>query len=418
MAARRSPQTASGAGLPALIALFAAMGFQGFLTAVNTGAAPLLALDFRLDDAGVARVFGWHALGALGTFVLARFADRLGRRRLLIWSVFGAAVASFATALAPGLIGFVLAQVAKEAFAGVLLAASTVVIAEELPLEWRTRGQSWAGILVAVGGGLALVLVAALSAVPGSWRWAWAFAGTGLCVVLVAILRSLRETTHFSRAAALGETRRTRICELLVPRYRRRTVGVLGSWFLAQMTYTVTHSWLIYHPARELSLAPGLITGVVVGAGALGLVGNPIGAWLADRAGRRATVLITGAGTALAGVAFYWVPAGSTLAVVAALCLLFSLASLFDAARTVAYRAATTELFPTRLRGTLQGAVVLVGAVSAVVTQFATAGLASQLGLVPAITLLGLAGLPGYLLFFLWVPETAGLELERASLEQ
>ena len=88
-------------------------------------------------------------------------------------------------------------------------------------------------------------------------------------------------------------------------------------------------------------------------------------------------------------------------------------------ASTVAVRAVVTELFPTRLRGTIMGATMTLGSIASVVTQFATATLTAILGdMVLAITVLGLAGLPGYVLFFLLIPETAGLELEQASLEE
>jgi len=85
----------------------------------------------------------------------------------------------------------------------------------------------------------------------------------------------------------------------------------------------------------------------------------------------------------------------------------------------VALRAAGTELFPTRLRSTINGWGAVVGAASGVAVHFATAALAQRMGgLVPAITVLASLMLPAVVVFLWLVPETSGLELEAASLEE
>jgi MFS family permease len=400
-----------------MAAMLVTMTAQGYVITANSGAAAFYAADFGLDDAGIAQVFGWIALGSLGTLALARLIDRFGRRQLLMTNVAGVSILALATAAAPSLRIFIAAQIALTAFAWALLSVGTVIVAEELPVERRARGQAWVGAVNHLGSGLSLVCVAIAVEQWGSWRWAWVIAATPL-LILPLLMRSFPETVRFERASKQKEPSRARARELLEKRYRRRSIGVLLSVFLVSITGTATFSWLLYHPERHLGLDPGLVTVVVIVGGAVGLAGFPLGAHLANRLGRRRTLLLSGLTYMVANISYYWVPADFAPSPALALGAVFGVGSLMFSASTVAVRAVVTELFPTRLRGTIMGATLTLGSVSSVVTQFATATLTAVLGeMVLAITILGLAGLPGYVLFFVLVPETAGLELEQASLE-
>jgi MFS family permease len=400
-----------------MTALLAMTGVQGYAMAVNGGAAAFYAADFGLDDAGMARTFGWIGLGSIGTVLLARLIDRLGRRRLFLSCVAGLSVSALATAAATGVVPFIGAQIALGIFVGTLMATVTVVIAEELPIEMRARGQSFAGVANTLGAGSALICVAIVVGLPGSWRWAWVIAAVPI-LALPFLHRGFPETARFEHASRRRETRDARVLELFDGRYRRRTIGVLFSVFLAQTTMTATQSWLLYHPERHLGLDPDLVTAVIILGGAGGLVGYPLGARLADRVGRRWTVLVCGSASVVANVAYYWVPADFSPSPAIALGGLFAVGSLMTSASIVGFRAASTELFPTRLRGTLQGVLMALASTAAVVTQFATAALTELLGsLAAAIPVLAVVGIPGFALFFFRVAETAGLELEEAALE-
>jgi MFS family permease len=405
-------------GRTVMAAVLVMMAAQGYVSTVNSGAAAFYAIEFGLDDAGIARAFGWIALGSLGTLALARLIDRMGRRRLLLISVAGVSICALVTAAAPSLRLFIGAQVVMTAFAWALLATGAVFVAEVLPVERRARGQAWVGGVNHLGSGLALVFVAIAVEQWGSWRWAWLIAATPL-LALPLLMRSFPETQRFERASERGETSRARVLELFEKRYRRRTVGVLLPLFLASITGTATLTWLLYHPERQLGLDPGLATIVVIAGGGAGLAGFPLGAYLANRLGRRRTLLICGLCYVVANISYYWIPADFPPTPVVALGGVFAVGTIMFGASTVAVRAVQTELFPTRLRGTIMGATVTLGSIASVLTQFATASLTELLGsMVLAISVLALAGLPGYLLLYILVPETAGLELEEASLEE
>ena len=112
-----------------------------------------------------------------------------------------------------------------------------------------------------------------------------------------------------------------------------------------------------------------------------------------------------------------WVPAGPSALV--PLMALTAASQGAIAALSVSDRLIGTELFPTALRATFAGASALMQAAATIATQFGLSLLATPLGgLAPAITWLSAATfVPAIAVFLLVVPETRGLSLERAALE-
>jgi MFS family permease len=401
----------------AMAVLAALMAYWGYLDAANGAAAPFLAAEFGLDDGGIVRAFGWTSIGALGTYVLARAADRVGRRRILLATLLGLAPLALTTALAPGLWSFVAVQVGVQALKGVLLTVVPVMVAEVLPTASRARGQGLIGLTGALGSGLALIAVASGEGVPGTWRWAWGLAALGIAALPLA-RRALPESGHFERAAAAGETARARAGDLLGARFRRRTLGVLAVATLFAFALSVTQSWLIYHPVRHLGVAPMLATAAVIGGGAFGLAGFPLGSRLSERWGRRPTFGTASALYLAANFAFYRVPADFPPSPALALGAAFAGMSLLSSAAAVPLRATLTELLPTALRATLSGWVGVAMAAAVVVGYFATAALAEALGdLATAVVCLSLAMASAGLVFVVVLPETRGRELV-ASLDE
>ena len=394
------------------------MACWGYIDAVNVGAAPHLAREFGLDDSGIAAAFGWTALGALASFPIARAADRRGRRRILLLSVALLVPMVLVTTAATALWVFVLAQVAVQALKGVLLTLTPVMVAEALPTDRRAWGQAMIGITGTLGAGLAIIVVAICSNLPGSWRW-----GCGAAVLWVFVLpfarRSLRESHHFVHALSTGETTESRARELFGPRYRVRTLGVLAMGAFFTLSVAGTQAWVIYHPVRNLGMEQWAATAVMICGGAFSLLGFPIGGRLAEAWGRRATFSVAGLAYVVAALAFYRVsdPFSLGLALALKLGVAFAAMALTSAAATVPMRAAATELFPTRLRGAASGLIAVTLAGAAVVVNFGIA-LLSRLsgGLAQAASVMACAMLLA-VVAFLVLPETRGLELEEAALD-
>lgn len=398
--------------LPLLAGL---LGFAGYAQTVNGVAAPFLAEELGLDDAALARAFAWIACNALLVIVLARETDRFGRRRLLLACAAGLPVAAVATMLAPGLASWIAAQIVLQGLASVLVMLATVVITEELPLADRARGQATGGIAATIGAGLALGVTSLAANSALGWRATW------VVCVLAALLwprlrRAFPETVRWRNAADRGDVERARMREALSPPYRGRVIGLVSFVGIGGIAGTATGTWPYYHAVHDLGLDPGSATLIMFAAGLIGIFGFRLGGVLSDRIGRRATLALGSLASTALGVCFYRLP--PPLASAWLLALVFGLAMGMGNASIVALRSSATELFPTRLRSTVNGWAAAIGSLAGVGANFATASLAEQLGgMVPAIGWLALAIVPACLAFLLFVPETAGMELESAALE-
>ncbi|MGH7287304.1 MAG: MFS transporter [Myxococcota bacterium] len=151
--------------------------------------------------------------------------------------------------------------------------------------------------------------------------------------------------------------------------------------------------------------------------GGIGQLGNPLGARLSNLWGRRPTSVAGAFVAVVAGILFYWVPAGPSAVV--PLMALIAASQGGIAALSVSDRLIGTEPFPTALRATFMGASALMQAGAAIAAQFGLSLLATPLGgLAPAISWLSAATfVPAIIVFLMVVPETRGLSLERAALE-
>jgi MFS family permease len=177
-------------------------------------------------------------------------------------------------------------------------------------------------------------------------------------------------------------------------------------------------TWPFYHMVKTLSLSPPVASLVYLIGGGIGQVGHPLGARLSNRWGRRPTSLAGSIVAVATGLLFFWVAPGPWERPL--LIALMALSQGTTAAFSVSDRLLGVELFPTPLRATFAGASALMLAAAAVASQFGLSLLSARLGgLVPAITWLSLATfVPATAVFLLVVPETRGLSLEQASLEE
>jgi len=128
------------------------MLYQGFTMAILGTGASWIAQSFGLDQSGIARSFAWISLSAFGALALSRMADRVGRRRVVLWAMAGTPLSALGAALAPRLEWLVVASICMYAFLGAAIAGGIVMLAEELAIQDRARGQSYAALAGALGG--------------------------------------------------------------------------------------------------------------------------------------------------------------------------------------------------------------------------------------------------------------------------
>jgi MFS family permease len=188
--------------------------------------------------------------------------------------------------------------------------------------------------------------------------------------------------------------------------------------FLRPIALIAVGTWPFYHMVKTLSLSPAVASLVYLVGGGIGQVGHPLGARLSNVWGRRPTSLVGSVLAVATGVAFFRVEPGPSAQL--QLIVLMAVSQGATAVFSVSDRLLGVELFPTPLRATFAGASALMLAAAAVASQFGLSLLSARLGgLVPAITWLSLATfVPATAVFALVVPETRGLSLEQASLEE
>jgi predicted MFS family arabinose efflux permease len=399
--------------------LYALGAYAQALLTLPSFAAPFVATEFGLADRDLALLTGAMSLGAFGALALSRLADRRGRRAALRLSFAGLGPTLVATALAPAAFFYAATQIAAASLYGALRSVSVVAITEVSDENARARGQSWYGLVAALGSGVPLGLAALLGDRPNGWRLCFALMSASV-LALPWVWRHAPETGRFELAHERGRVQRARMRDLLEPRYRRRAVGLAFVGLLRGAGLSALGFYIFHHAVKNLGLEPWAVALVFVGGGTLGNLGNPAGAIASERWGRRPTQVVFVLLTMLGGVAYYLVPAGTGLTTPILLSLSFFVFVFSVQAFGVADRLVDTELFPTALRTSYAGLRLVVEAGATALGNFGLAACISffgGLGLAMAVLVPALV-VPGLAIFWWATTETRGMVLDQAALEE
>jgi MFS family permease len=393
------------------------LAYQGFTTTINGVGAPWIVTSFALDQSGIAALFAWISLSAIGSLMLSRLADRVGRRRVVLGCLTATPICALGAALSTHLTLFALWEILLFAFIGATMAGSIVMLAEELPIAQRANGQSYGGIAMGLGSGLCVIVMPLLVDAGWSWRWLLVIAAAGLLGVPF-VARTLPESQRWQRAAASGATRRVRFSAVFGVVHRRRTVPMLLCVFLGTLSGAAAMNWTYFHAVSVVGLSADAASMMVIVAGGIGMIGFPLGAWTCERLGRVPTVVGSSGLVAVGTLWFYWGPPAWVTLPAWWLGAAYCGFSIGVNAATVGGNSAATELFPTALRGTMIGWFALINALATVTAQAAIAILAAPLGgLSIVVGYLGVLAIPNAILFGLFIDETRGLSLEAAARE-
>jgi MFS family permease len=156
---------------------------------LGTFILPYLALvllrDFRMREGEAARlIFAYGAGSLVAVLAGGLLADKLGRRRTLLLSLFGAGTLAIAMGLAPS-AGFFVPLLVAFSFIGELYRpAAAAVISDLLPSSERASG--FAGLRMAVNLGWAVGT--ALGGLLADWDWRLLFLGDGLTTLAYGVL--------------------------------------------------------------------------------------------------------------------------------------------------------------------------------------------------------------------------------------
>src|SRR5215211_1714532 len=399
-----SPEQAGRLGALAAVALVA--NFSGALLSQN-GDAVTSAFD-RSDEAlGVALAVA--RAGVLVSLVAIALADRWGRRRLVLVGLVGACAANLVTALSPTFEVFTGAQVVNRALVNTVLIVAGIAAVEDAPEGARAFATGMYALALGAGFGLAVVLLP--FADLGDYGWRISFALSAALVVLLPVIgRHLKETTRYTRVADRTE-RRGRVREVFERAYGARFLLLGLAAFLTNVfsapSSQLTNRYLTH--AHDFSNADVAVFRSVT-AGVPGVIGVLLASRLAESRGRR-PVTIVGLVVATGFQATFFLADGSLLlwitpviAIVAAACAGLALGTL-DA-----------ELFPTEVRGTSSGFLLVsgvAGSATGLVLATQLKGFAGGLG--PAIALCGIASLAAAVFVVPRLPETADQRLDDVS---
>jgi len=281
-----------------------ALEFYDFLTfsffATDIGRA-----FFPSDDPMVSLLASLATFGVgfttrpVGAFVLGRMGDRIGRRpaMLICFGLMGLAITGLALtpsyaqigAAAPVLV--VIFRMLQGFALGGEVGPSTAYLAEAasagrrgLMISLQYLGQGMATL----SAGLVGVSLSALLS-PGDlhaigWRIAL---GIGVIIVPFGLMlrRGLTETLHAAEPAAPGLKRTQPTVRVLILALLLLASGTTITYVL---NYLTTYATATLHMATRLAFTATVIRGLG------GIVGAPLGGWLADRYGRRTIMLAPG----------------------------------------------------------------------------------------------------------------------------
>lgn len=364
--------------------------------------------SFGASDATLGVALAVTRIGALASLAVAAFADRRGRRRSILVGLVAAGAASGISALAPTLALFTAAQVVQRACTNATAIVAGIAVVEEAPEGARAYAASM--LALAGGFGFSFAVVALPFADIGSEGWRIPYlAGAATILLAPRIARNLSETARYRALVEREDVTRGRIRELLGRRYGRRflllaIVGFLTNLFNAPSSQLM-NKYLQderYFSNSGVALFRGVTTALP------GLVGLLVGGRVAEYRGRKPVATVALVLATVMQMVFFLQGGG-------VIWLMSAGAVLAASAAGIALATLDAELFPTEVRGTSNGLLLVVSVLGSVTGLVLAGALSDPLdGIGRAIALCGVASLVAAC-FVPALPETRARSLDEVS---
>ena len=367
-----------------LVALAALFGFLfGFDEGVIAGAMPLISSAFEITATGEGFVTASVPLGAVaGAILAAMWADRLGRRQVLLMCslLFGAG--AIASGLADAESHLVVARLLLGIAIGASALAAPMFLAELAPARHRGAVVSAFQLMITIGILVSYLIDLALEPL-GAWRWMLALGAVPAFVSLVgiflspesprwlvmrgrseeagAVIASIQPDLRKDEVAEIvgdivdthaGEPRASLWSEFLSDRIRPIAIFAIAAFLLQQVSGI---NAVIYYAPTILGHAgfDGASTQLTatVGIGVVNVLMTVVAMFVVDRLGRRPLFIIgfLGSAASLAVIAYAMGGQGSDLATLA-LCGLFAYIAFFAVSLGPLPWLYMSELFPLAMR--------------------------------------------------------------------
>lgn len=382
--------------------------FEGYDFFALTQILPNLRADLRVGITGGGLLVGFINVGTILAFILARKADRWGRKPVLTATIAGYTVFTFLSGLSPNVYVFALLQMIARVFLIAEWATSMVIAAEEFPA--KTRGTALGVVSAAAGFGAILCAGVVPMLLKTTYGWRSVYFVSIVPLVLLAIARTgLKETSRFREQKTDAEPES--LFSIWGTEHRGRMLQLAAIWFL---TYVCTQNAVTFW--KEFALAERGLTDAQVGSAVKlsALASMPLAfaaGKLLDVVGRKIGATLIYAATIFGVIGAYTAHGISALTI----SLVFAVLGV-NTVLTV-LNAFTTELFPTRYRGAaFAWSNNLIGRIGYCLSPVAVGGLIPRFGW--GLTLAATTAFPLLALVLIWImlPETRGRELEETAL--
>jgi MFS family permease len=348
---------------------------------------------------------------AIGGWGGGYLADRIGRVRTLQLTILWFSVFSLICAVAQDFNQLLIARALLGLGFGGEWAAGAVLMGEAIRAQYRGRAVGSVQSGWAIGWGLAVLAQAILfSYLPAESAWRWMFVIGALPALLVFYLRRYVEEPQIAaetRARQKAKGDGPAIWEIFSGPILKTTILASLAVTGCQGGYYAITAWLprFLTTERHLSIvgSTGYLATLIIGS----FIGYLVGAWLADRIGRRLLFLTFSIGAIAVVIAYTQLPLSNE-----SLWLLGFPLGFFASGYFSGMGAFLTELYPTRLRGSGQGFCYNFGRGVGALFPALVGYLSTTMTLANAIAIFAVAA---YGLFFLAafaLPETRGRILQ------
>ena len=360
-------------------------------------------------DAGMAGLAGTVTLlsSAVGGWLGGYLADRIGRVHTLQFTILWFSFFSLVCAIVQNFDQLLIARAVLGLGFGGEWAAGAVLMGEAIRPQYRGRAVGSVQSGWAVGWGLAVLAQAILfSAMPAEVAWRWMFVVGALPALLVFYLRRYvtePEIAVATRAKHAENGDHPPLWEIFSGPILKTTILASLMATGCQGGYYAITFWVprFLTTERKLSIvsSTGYLAALIIGS----FIGYLVGAWLADRIGRRNLFLTFSIGAIAVVLLYTQLPLTDGLLWVLGFPLGFFASGYFSG-----MGAFLTELYPTRLRGSGQGFCYNFGRGIGALFPYLVGALSTTTTLGNAIAIFAVAAYGVFFLAAFALPETRG----------
>jgi MFS family permease len=392
-----------------LVATFGGWALDGMDVMVYSFVIPTLIAAWHISK-GQAGLLGTAALliSAVGGWLAGLLADRFGRVRILQITILWFAFFTFLSGFTNSFWQLLMTRGLQGLGFGGEWAVGSVLMGEAIRAQHRGKAVGTVQGGWAVGWGIAAICYTVLfSVLPAATAWrAMFWIGILPALLVFYIRRNVPEPEVFSQTRArVGEG--SHFLEIFSPALLKTTFLTALLATGAQGGYYAITTWLptFLKTSRGLSVlnTGGYLFVVIVGS----FVGYMVSAWLADRLGRKRTLILFAVCSFVTVTAYTFLPISNGLMLVLGFPLGFFASGSFSP-----MGAFFTELFPSRLRGSGQGFSYNYGRAIGALFPTSVGYLSARITLGHAISAFAVTAYLVMILAVLLLPETRGKELQ------